>query len=56
MAAKKTGLRSVEFTEKIDGKVAYRDLFTVSSDGKTITDDAAPAGSSKRIKIVYDKQ
>ncbi|HLK70302.1 MAG TPA: hypothetical protein VKU19_43025 [Bryobacteraceae bacterium] len=56
MAAKKTGVRSVEFTEKMDGKVAYKDLFTVSSDGKTITDEAAPAGSSERIKVVYDKQ
>jgi hypothetical protein len=56
MAAKKTGARSVEFTEKIDGKMAYRELFTVSPDGKTITDDAAPAGSSERIKIVYDRQ
>ena len=56
MAAKKTGAHSVEFTEKMDGKVVYSDLFTVSSDGKTITDDAAPAGSSEKIKIVYDKQ
>lgn len=56
MAAKKTGARSVEFTEKMDGKLVYSDLFTVSSDGKTITDDAAPAGSSEKIQIVYDKQ
>ena len=56
MSARKTGARSVEFTEKMDGKVVYTDLFTVSSDGKTITDEAAPAGGNEKIKIVYDKQ
>jgi hypothetical protein len=56
MAARKTGPRSVEFSEKMDGKMVYRDLFTVSSDGKSITDDAAPAGSTEKIKIIYDKQ
>jgi hypothetical protein len=56
MSARKTGVRSVEFTEKMDGKVAYTDLFTVSSDGKTITDEAAPTGANEKVKIIYDKQ
>jgi hypothetical protein len=56
MSAKKTGARSVEFTEKMDGKAVFIDLFTVSADGKTITDDAAAPGSNEKVKVVYDKQ
>jgi len=56
MTARKAGPRSLEFTETMDGKVVYRDLFTVSADGKTMTDEAAAAGANEKIKVVYDKQ
>jgi len=56
LSGKKTGPRTIEFTEKMDGKVVFTDIFTVSTDGKTITDDAGAAGSAERVKIVYDKQ
>lgn len=56
MSVRKLGERSLEFTEKMDDKVVFSDRFTVASDGKTLTDEAAPAGSSEKIKVVYDKQ
>jgi hypothetical protein len=56
ISAKKTGPRTLEFTEKMDGKVVFGDVFSVSSDGKTLVDEATPAGSKEKIKIVYDKQ
>jgi hypothetical protein len=56
MSAKKTGARTVEFTEKMDGKVVFSDVFSVSSNGKTLVDEATPAGPKEKIKIVYDKQ
>jgi hypothetical protein len=56
LAIKKTGPRSLEMTEKMDGKVVYNDAFTVSADGKTLTDEAGAPGSSEKVKAVYDKQ
>jgi hypothetical protein len=56
ISAKKTGPRTVEFTEKIDGKVVFGDVFSVSPDGKTLVDEATPAGSKEKMKIIYDKQ
>lgn len=56
MTARKIGARSLEFTEKMEGKVVFSDRFTVSSDGRTMTDEATPAGSNEKIKIIYDKQ
>ena len=56
MSVKKAGPRSLEFTETMDGKVVYHDVFTVSVDGKTMTDEAGAAGTSEKIKIVYDRQ
>jgi len=56
MSAKKTGPRTVEFTEKMDGKVVFADVFRVSPDGKTLVDEATPAASKEKIKIIYDKQ
>ena len=56
MSVKKTGPRTLEFTEKMDGKVVFGDAFSVSSDGKTLTDEATPPGSKEKIKLIYDKQ
>jgi hypothetical protein len=56
IAARKVGPRTVEFTDKLDGKPAFSDVFTVSPDGKTLVDDASPAGSKEKLKLVYDKQ
>jgi hypothetical protein len=40
----------------MDDKVISMDTFTISADGKTLTDDAVPAGTTEKIKAVYDKQ
>jgi hypothetical protein len=56
LAIKKTSPRSLDMTEKMDGKVVYNDTFTVSADGKTLTDEAGAPGSSEKVKAVYDKQ
>ena len=56
MSAKKTGARTIDFSEKMGGKTMYSDIFTVSADGKTLTDDSGAAGSTERMKIIYDKQ
>jgi hypothetical protein len=55
LAVRKTGARSLEMTEKMDGRVVSADTFTVSADGKTLTDEAVPAGTTEKIKAVYDK-
>lgn len=56
LAIKKTGARSLEMTEKMGGKVVFVDSFSVSADGKTLTDVGAAPGSSEKMTAVYDKQ
>jgi len=56
LTIKKTSPRSLEMTEKMDGKVVFIDMFTVSADGKTLSDEAAAPGSNEKVKVVYDKQ
>ncbi|HUI56422.1 MAG TPA: hypothetical protein VLY04_15715 [Bryobacteraceae bacterium] len=56
LAIKKTGPRSLEMTEKMDGKAVFIDVFTVSADGKTLIDEASAPGSNEKIKAVYDRQ
>jgi len=53
---KKTGANSFQMTEKIDGKAVYVDKFTVSADGKTLTDDGTPISRKEPTKAVYDRQ
>jgi hypothetical protein len=56
MSARKTGSRSIEFTEKIAGKAISTDVFTVSTDGKTMTDVSVATGSAEKVTGFYDKQ
>ena len=56
LAVRKTGPRSLEMTENMDGKAVFVDSFTVSADGKTLTDEGVPTGTTEKIKAVYDKQ
>jgi hypothetical protein len=53
---KKTGPNSFERTEKLDGKAIYIDTFTVSPDGKTLTDDGTPVSAKEPTKAVFDRQ
>jgi len=56
MSAKKTGARSIEITDKMDGKVIFNDMFSVAADGKTMTDEGTAAGTKEKVTVVYDKQ
>ncbi len=53
---KRTGPRSFEMTEKLDGKALYLDRLSVSEDGKTLTNDAISVSAKEPIKVVYDRQ
>jgi hypothetical protein len=53
---KKTGPNSFEMTEKLAGKAIYVDTFTLSPDGKTLTDDGTPVSAKEPTKAVYDRQ
>jgi len=48
--------RSFEMIQKVGGKVVYRDTFTVSADGKTLTDVGMAEGTQEKTKAVYDRQ
>jgi hypothetical protein len=53
---KKTGPRSFEIIEKLNGKALYIDKISVSDDGKTLTLDGSPTKSREPVKVVYDRQ
>jgi hypothetical protein len=57
LALRKIDDRSFEMTTKIDGKPFAVDTFTVSADGKTLTDTSVPTNAKSEVtKFVYDKQ
>ncbi|MEO8070865.1 MAG: hypothetical protein ABI652_05650 [Acidobacteriota bacterium] len=54
---RKVGERAFEMTAKLDGKPYYQDVFTVSADGKTLTDEGTPLNAkAETVKAVYDRQ
>jgi hypothetical protein len=54
---KRLGDRSFEMSGKLDGKPFYVDVFTVSADGKTLTDKGTPVNAKEETtKAVYDRQ
>lgn len=54
LAATKIGPRSFELTEKVKGKIIFRGRYTVSADGKTMTEVGTPTGGTP-VRIVYQK-
>jgi hypothetical protein len=56
MAFRKTGPASFEATTFLDGKPWYIDSFTVSPDGKVLTDEGTPASRKEPIKQIYERQ
>jgi hypothetical protein len=56
LAIQKTGPRSFDMTEKQDGKALYKSTFTVSADGKTLTETGSAVGVSEKYTAVYDRQ
>ena len=55
-ALSKNGDRAFDVSWKKDGKPMYRSTFTASSDGKTLTETSSAAGTTEKVKIVYDRQ
>ncbi len=53
---RRTGARSFEMTQKLNGKPVYLSRFSVSEDGNTLTNDASAVSAKEPIKIVYDRQ
>jgi hypothetical protein len=56
LSAKKTGARRIDFIEKMDGKEVSSDVFTVSADGKSFTDESVATGTTEKSRAVYEKQ
>jgi len=56
VAVKKAGPRAFEMTVKQNGKTLYQETYTVSADGKVLTEAGSPVGVSEKYKVVYDRQ
>jgi hypothetical protein len=56
-AFRKISANAFEVTVKLDGKPMYVDVYSVSADGKTLTDDGTPSNAQKeKYKVVFDRQ
>jgi hypothetical protein len=57
MSFKKISERAFQMTGKVDGKPFYQDVYTVSADGKTLTDEGTPLNAkTETVKAVYERQ
>jgi DNA-binding beta-propeller fold protein YncE len=55
-ACRKISATSFEVTGKLDGKPMYVDVYTVSADGKTLTDSGTPVNAkTEPYKFVFDR-
>jgi hypothetical protein len=52
----KTGPNTLKVTTKLNGKVFAEDVYTISADGKTLTDDAIATATKEKTKSVFDRQ
>ena len=55
LSATKTGPRGFKLTEKMNGKLIWTGQFTVSPDGKTLTEYGRAPGAAAPTKLVYKK-
>jgi hypothetical protein len=56
VALAKTGARSFDMTVKMNGKDLYKVGYTVSANGKTLTESGGATATGEKIKVVYDRQ
>jgi hypothetical protein len=54
--AAKSGASALDVTWKKDGKVMFKDTFTASADGKTLTDVSSTPTTTEKVKAVYERQ
>jgi len=52
----KNGATGLDVSWKKDGKLMFKDSFSVSADGKTLTDLGTVPGNAEKTKAIYDKQ
>ena len=52
----KTGANTLKVTTKLQGKLFYVDVLTLSEDGKTLTDEGNPVAANEPIKAVYERE
>lgn len=55
-AFEKSAANSIKITTKVDGKPFYVDVLTLSTDGKTLTDNGNPVAVKEPVKAVYERQ
>jgi hypothetical protein len=56
VALEKTGPRNFGLTEKKDGKPVYKAAYTLSADGKVLTEVGSVAAVNEKTTAVYDRQ
>jgi hypothetical protein len=56
LSATRISPRKFAIEEKMNGKVVWKGIETVSEDGKTLTQVGSPAGVSEPTTDVYQKQ
>ena len=56
LSFEKTGANAFKMTTKVNGKPFYIDVFTVSADGKTLTDEGNAVSVNEPIKGLYERQ
>jgi hypothetical protein len=52
----KNGATALDVTWKREGKVMFKDTFSPSADGKTLTDVSAVPTTTEKVTAVYDRQ
>ena len=56
VAMAKAGARSLNLMVKKDGKPFFKVSYTVTADGKSMTETGGATATNEKIKIVYDRQ
>lgn len=54
-AAVENSGKALDLTVKKDGKVFFTATYTVSADGKTLTENAGMVGTGEKMRIVFDR-
>ena len=55
-AIARNGATALDLTWKRDGKVLFKETFTPSADGKTLTDVSGAPTTTEKVTAVYDRQ
>jgi riboflavin biosynthesis pyrimidine reductase len=52
----KAGAHAMDLMVKKDGKPFFKVTYTVSADGKSLTESGGATATNEKVKIVYDRQ